>query len=285
MEEDNGPTGRAAELLLQGLLLVLEFMFAYVALAQLLYGNTALLFFLPRPWRLLAWYGCTAAWMLLRYPLGMWQGPPLNELRRALDRRFWGLLFASLLLFGCFALCQAVSNNWLLSLENLLIVDTESQSPYLVDRIDWSRLFQLVIFSPLLEELVFRGMLLPLLLPPLALRTRSRCVRACWLAGGAFGLFHLPNLLSAAVHPVYGAFQMTMAVLVGALFSMHLDSRGALWQPCALHCANNLTAVFVPLSLNLLDAGPLFAAFAGAHLALLLSALYITHNTYLPSPK
>ena len=190
--------------------------------------------------------------------------------KNPLLRAFLRCLLVWTLLFFSFCLSQMLSSNWLLSLENILSPADPtdlSSSP----AINWSRLVQLLFLAPLLEELLFRRIVLDALLsfPSPADHLPDNDSQAlgatlkvrCWMTGIFFGLFHLPNMFGGSAPLIYVLLQILLAILVGTMFAMHALLARHILHVCSMHVFNNLTALFVPLSLDLATAGPVFWIF------------------------
>lgn len=85
-----------------------------------------------------------------------------------------------------------------------------------------------VVAAPAVEEVVFRGFLLPGLAP-------SRT--------GAAGAVALTAVLWAVIHLQYDLFDMSAIVLLGVLFGAARLHTRSLWTPLVLHAAVNLVAM------------------------------------------
>jgi uncharacterized protein len=142
---------------------------------------------------------------------------------------FYGLLLVASLLLFSLGISSVVF--YVLSLgfpdyvsqvlaRNMLITATNSLYPQIYDRL---MLFLLLIYSPLIEELIFRGFLLQRWSVKWGLR---------WgivASSSLFGLLHLNNPLGLTL----------FGVVMGLLY---VRSR-SLWVPVACHSLNNLAAV------------------------------------------
>ncbi len=95
-----------------------------------------------------------------------------------------------------------------------------------LDRIGrgWGTLFALVVFAPLFEETICRGMVLG------SLRAKYGVVAAWFFSSLFFGVLHL-----------YPA-QAIVAAVIGMVLGYVYIVSGSLWAPIILHAANNLCA-------------------------------------------
>lgn len=87
-----------------------------------------------------------------------------------------------------------------------------------------------IVGAPLVEELLFRGFLLP------PLRRRMGMAATCLLAGGLFGLVHMTDPL--AVAPL---------VVLGVALSWLRLRTGSIWPGVVVHVGNNAVAMAVGL--------------------------------------
>jgi membrane protease YdiL (CAAX protease family) len=88
-------------------------------------------------------------------------------------------------------------------------------------------LFVVVFVAPLVEEVVFRGFLLPGL-------AAAR--------GGATGAIAVTALLFALVHTQYDLFDMSAVLALGVLLGAARHASGSLWLAYGLHAAINAVA-------------------------------------------
>jgi membrane protease YdiL (CAAX protease family) len=101
-----------------------------------------------------------------------------------------------------------------------------------------------VITVPVVEEVLWRGLVLSVLLLALERQHSTPMVRhlAVWLVGLAFGLLHAGNLL-AGVPLEFVAVQTLNAVVWGIVYGYARVVTGSIYPPVALHGAMNLVVV------------------------------------------
>ncbi|MEU7318322.1 CPBP family intramembrane glutamic endopeptidase [Streptomyces sp. NPDC007083] len=110
-------------------------------------------------------------------------------------------------------------------------------------------LLLVLVAAPAAEEMLFRGLLYPLL------RRRAGVVASVFITAGVFGLMHGNAVQFAAVLP--------LAVLLALVY----ERMRALWPCVFLHLGFNLVATFVP--------APVLAGLANPVSALLLTAAFV----------
>jgi membrane protease YdiL (CAAX protease family) len=144
------------------------------------------------------------------------------------------LLFFTLMILP---LCGLLYGLDLLSLENLQSSTTKLfYMPYF-----WSY----VIFGPIQEELIFRGLVLLTLL----LRSSSYTspeIPVAVISGVCFGLMHLGNLIS--VPSLYVVWQTIFSTFSGVCYSLVILRSKSIGDSILLHFVNNVAAVFLPIS-------------------------------------
>jgi len=98
--------------------------------------------------------------------------------------------------------------------------------------------FNVVVFAPLVEEFVFRGIALHVLLNRLPGHP-LKCVAA---QAAVFGFFHLANV--SIKPPGVVALQVLLGGLVGSVYGCAVLRSGSLADSVALHVCNNAVALF-----------------------------------------
>lgn len=94
-----------------------------------------------------------------------------------------------------------------------------------------------VLLSPLLEELIFRGLI------PAVIHNRCRSPRP-FTANAMFSVIHMWNLLGTGQKFEVVVLQCGMAFVLGFYYATrHTTAGGSLWECIALHSTNNLLAV------------------------------------------
>lgn len=144
------------------------------------------------------------------------------------------------------------------------------------------QILDMLIYAPVREEIVFRGIALTYLLSRLAndrspagksatsssrhnviskvINTvasvnddaiKSQQITAAFYNGLAFGLIHILNLFTAKTNysATYCALQIILGTTVGWFYSLHIILYDSLFQVMAMHIANNLYSSFLPLDL------------------------------------
>jgi membrane protease YdiL (CAAX protease family) len=146
-----------------------------------------------------------------------------------------------------------------------------------------ARIFDVLLMAPLREEFFFRGILFStvyrrviaaratttpttttttttaaaakvmtsggVLMDAAALGVRGAAVCAAGSAA-AFSAVHLLNLSFAVYSSTYIALQLLLGALMGGLFALHVARTTSLVDALAIHVVNNVTSLFVPLSLT-----------------------------------
>jgi len=102
--------------------------------------------------------------------------------------------------------------------------------------INYARSITIIIFSPMQEELVFRGILNYLL------RRRIPDTWHCMLLSNIiFGLFHLTNIFGN-YSLFYVILQIALGFLLGLFYNCQLYIGYSIWEPVILHTINNLSS-------------------------------------------
>lgn len=109
-----------------------------------------------------------------------------------------------------------------------------------IHRIRYARIAKMLVLTPLLEEIFFRGLGMYLFI-----RRGHSAFTAVLLANGTFALLHLSNLLGN-FSPTYVMLQVPLAMLVGVFFSLRFMVTESLWEPILLHQTNNVLSSFIP---------------------------------------
>jgi membrane protease YdiL (CAAX protease family) len=155
--------------------------------------------------------------------------------------------FVSLFHFGSLVLLflsQSLLGNDLVSIRNVHRLENGA--------IDWYRLSESLIGSPIREELVFRAVLANVFYSRTeGLNPRTRFLYQCYGPAALFGAVHLLNFASAsrAGYPLsYVSAQVTLGVLLGLFFCLSFVRSNTVLEPIILHFINNLSAMFVSRS-------------------------------------
>ncbi len=101
------------------------------------------------------------------------------------------------------------------------------------------------VWVPLIEELIWRGVVFTLLLVGLKkfYSTRTSTILAIWIGGVVFGLLHGNNIFHG-VPPAFVAIQVLNAVIWGVVYSFARARTESIYPPMLLHAAMNLMVIF-----------------------------------------
>lgn len=153
----------------------------------------------------------------------------------------WLLHWLGVTLFGTGA------GNWYISVRRALPIEQMAGLPEA--RLFWFLAIPSMVFSPLGEELFFRGLL------EQAAAERWNQTKGILFSAGWFGVIHLLHHGIARVdgelhvQPLSGALWMALIFATGALFSLLRLKTGSLLAPILSHAAFNLTLTYAVLYL------------------------------------
>lgn len=101
------------------------------------------------------------------------------------------------------------------------------------------------VWVPLVEELIWRGVVFTLLLTGLQkfYTKRSSAILAILISGLVFGLLHGNNIFYG-VPPAFVAIQVLNAAIWGVVYAFARARTGSIYPPMLLHAAMNLMVVF-----------------------------------------
>lgn len=101
------------------------------------------------------------------------------------------------------------------------------------------------VWVPLVEELIWRGVVFTLLLIGLQkyYSKRTSTHLAIWIGGVVFGLLHGNNIFYG-VPPAFVAIQVLNAVIWGVVYSFARARTESIYPPMLLHSAMNLMVIF-----------------------------------------
>lgn len=128
---------------------------------------------------------------------------------------------------------QHSTGNWIYSTANYYDAST--------GRFDGAAAFDMLISSPIREELVFRGVMLTNFYKRMGGRSAYHKTRCAAAAGVIFGAVHLLNLFNDKFTVEYIALQVTLGFLIGFFYAMRMFSAGLI-DTCVLHISNNIAA-------------------------------------------
>ncbi len=132
------------------------------------------------------------------------------------------------------------------------ILQQHSPTEHSMFQIDYIKLFQLFIGSPIIEEIILRVVLFEIVK-----RRTSNIWQSAVAASFAFASLHFLSVFQAAsVSFVY--FQVFVAFLFGMFYSQRYYLTGNIMEPILLHICNNLTSMFLPITITWSDLIPKF---------------------------
>lgn len=172
------------------------------------------------------------------------------------------------------------------------------------------QVLDMLVFAPIREEIVFRGIALTYLLSRLAndrssvpsraandgnkhnvISTvihavtsmnddtiKSQQISAAFYNGLAFGLIHILNLFTAKTNysATYCALQIILGTTVGWFYSLHIILYDSLFQVICMHIANNLYSSFLPLDLAITMDDPILVCSLASTVIVYISLTVIT---------
>eukprot|EP01080_Neovahlkampfia_damariscottae_P001274 gene1274-11361_t len=134
-------------------------------------------------------------------------------------------------------LIQYQTNTWIYSTSNFIVEECDEKTNTCETAIAYFKILQLLIASPIIEEVVLRVILFTLYLSSLLFTNIS------------FSALHLVNLLRGS-SVFYSIFQITMAVIIGLFYSTRYYITYNLYEIVSLHMLNNLFAIIIPIDLD-----------------------------------
>jgi len=113
---------------------------------------------------------------------------------------------------------------------------------YLEDsQLELYKVSNFLIFTPILEELVFRGILTYILAT--RIQHKGKCILFSNLI---FGLFHLVNLFGSSYSFWYVLLQVFLGMEIGLFYGCQFLLSQNIWECIILHMVNNITSSFLP---------------------------------------
>lgn len=147
-------------------------------------------------------------------------------------------------------------NNWLIHTQTIDLTSDAGTTEYNLPQIS-----DMILFAPLREEIVFRGIILSYLMVKLIQNNTASANQSnkqwqiynCVISGCIFGLIHLLNLFSSSsiYSTTYCIAQILLGICVGIYYSLHLTLYNNISELIIMHCCNNLYSSFVPLNITL----------------------------------
>ncbi|CAM9324098.1 unnamed protein product [Chrysoparadoxa australica] len=108
-------------------------------------------------------------------------------------------------------------------------------------KIDYPLAFQLLLASPLKEELLFRGIVFRTMVANGVALTPSAV-----LSGLIFGAAHIINMVTSSFTVLYVAAQVALGSLAGCFYSLLLAQTGSPFPALALHVLSNACCCLMP---------------------------------------
>ncbi|ETV93276.1 hypothetical protein H310_12706 [Aphanomyces invadans] len=154
---------------------------------------------------------------------------------------------------------QRHTNEWIWSWGNYYSVDGTSAT----HELQRSHILEILVLSPIKEELVFRGVAFHVLSNRCASGSRpipssSRSCRvpnhpkaAALCVSIVFGCTHLVNLMHAKFSVLYVAIQTCLGVQIGFFYGLQYLHTGSLFQVIVLHIVNNLLSSFTSTQMDI----------------------------------
>jgi len=181
------------------------------------------------------WCGLQVKWFTWRYNINL-----SKKLKYSLSMIGCAFIAYQLLGFCVLLLYQRLTNQWIFSMNNYLRFSEDGKSV----AIDYIRSIQLLIGSPIIEEIVLRDILYRLIY------SRTKNVLMGFVGANAcFSALHIINMLVNA-SGFYAAFQVVAAFIVGMWFSTRLYLTQNVIEVILLHVANNLFASFLKVEIT-----------------------------------
>ncbi|KAF0720298.1 Aste57867_417 [Aphanomyces stellatus] len=179
-----------------------------------------------------------------------------------LSRLSQGCIVYQIAGFGCFVLWQAWTREWVLSLANYY-------SSHGDNSLQVAHLAEILVLSPIKEELVFRGLVFHLLLN----RLPTHPTAAAIVSSVLFGCTHLVNLKQSKFSTLYVLIQTGLGVEIGFFYALTYARTESLFECITLHVVNNVLSSFTSTQMEL-TSSPYLAPLL-AHSILLYALLII----------
>jgi membrane protease YdiL (CAAX protease family) len=119
--------------------------------------------------------------------------------------------------------------------------------------LDYGRVFHLLFGAPLIEEIVLRIALTTVI----QRRLQSTIPSIIW-TNVIFSLLHVINIMQNASSS-YTLFQVFTGFILGTYYSTRMYITGNLFESLALHIMNNLTAIWIPVTITWKEIIPHFS--------------------------
>lgn len=133
------------------------------------------------------------------------------------------------------------------------VVDIVPRRNITLEFVDYERIFHLVFGAPMIEEVVLR-----IALTTVIQRRLQTVMSSIIWTNVIFSSLHVINALQNASSS-YTMFQVLAGFILGTFYSTRLYITGNLYESLSLHVLNNLTAIWIPVTLTWKDIIPDFA--------------------------
>jgi membrane protease YdiL (CAAX protease family) len=110
--------------------------------------------------------------------------------------------------------------------------------------LNWLYIAEVVVFAPIREELVFRGVLLATFYRRVGGQSAELMLRAVFATSFFFGGIHAINFFSTDSSPAYVSVQVIFGLLIGIVFAADY-ARNGIFGCLVMHAVNNLCSSFV----------------------------------------
>ncbi|KAH9111924.1 hypothetical protein LEN26_009003 [Aphanomyces euteiches] len=166
--------------------------------------------------------------------------------------------------FLAFVGYQHVANDWVMSWANYYGSSKDS--------VQWPHVLEILVLSPLKEELVFRGLVYHLLLNRI-----PKPMVAGLVSSILFGCMHLVNLKQSKFSTMYVLIQMGLGVEIGFFYSLTYARTGSLFECVVLHVVNNVLSSFTSTEMEL-SSSPWLAALLVHSILWYALLIYLSHQ-------
>jgi len=137
-------------------------------------------------------------------------------------------------------LLQLWYGRWIFSLKNYYTQE---------DKFEWTGVTEMLVLSPFREEIIFRGAMFSIFYRRIGGKSAKE-KRLCIISSSLiFGLVHLLNLFGSEYSIFYIVLQVTLGIMVGALYNLRFVINGGLIETILLHMSNNVFSSFLNLNL------------------------------------
>eukprot|EP01083_Nonionella_stella_P140843 432797_1 len=119
--------------------------------------------------------------------------------------------------------------------------------------LNYARVFNMLILSPIKEEFVFRGLMFFSLQQTFGPSKRY----SVFISSFLFGTIHFLNMSSSQYSQIYIGFQVVLGTTIGLFYALRAAATNSLWDSLILHIVNNFFASFMSVSNDMDVSDPL----------------------------